>query len=240
MYSAKRWLVSVWNGELLPVTISKQAADTLYTSLDAISPNDWSGIDLESEIEASLLYKVKAAAVAFETVLSAELQGTNTYYVEQKGIYSTADLIARAEQGLGSSLVYLGEDAKKDFGQAGRCIAFDLPTSAAFHLTRAIESVLRKYHSLACATSNSAGKRPEMATCINELRKAGADPKLLDILDHFRELHRNTTMHPEVFLDNEEALRLFDIAKSGINAMADRIKIHSLQFADGEAAATAA
>jgi hypothetical protein len=77
---------------------------------------------------------------------------------------------------------------------------------------------------LVCNTSPNAGKRPEMATCINELRKANEQPKLLDILDHFRYLHRNTTMHPEVFLESPEALRLFDVAKSALNAMADRIK----------------
>jgi hypothetical protein len=126
----------------------------------------------------------------------------------------------------------LGEEAKKDFNQAGRCLAFDLPTAAAFHLTRSIETVLRRYHALACSTSTNAGKRPDMATCLNQLRASGEDPKLLDILDHFRDLHRNTTMHPEVFLENPEALRLFDVAKSGLNAMADRIK----QFRGTEAA----
>jgi hypothetical protein len=54
--------------------------------------------------------------------------------------------------------------------------------------------------------------------------KASEDSKLLDILDHFRDLHPNTTMHPEAFLESPEALKLFDIAESGISAMADRIK----------------
>jgi hypothetical protein len=36
-------------------------------------------------------------------------------------------------------------------------------------------------------------------------------------------LHRNPTMHPEVFYDIKEALALFDIAKSAIVAMAAEI-----------------
>lgn len=224
MWNAKRWLISVWRGDLLPVTFSKQATDALYTALNEIASDDWSKTDFESDVEPSALYRLKTAAQNFETIFSAELQGASTYYVEQKGIYSTPDLMDRAELALGDSVAVLEDDAKKDFNQAGRCLAFDLPTAAAFHLTRSIESVLRKYHALICAKSSAAGRRPEMATCINELRRSGADAKLLDILDHFRDLHRNTTMHPEVFLDGPEALRLFDIAKSGINAMADKIK----------------
>ena len=66
-------------------------------------------------------------------------------------------------------------------------------------------------------------KASMMAKCIEQLRKKKEDPKLMDILDHIRDLHRNTTMHPEAFLDMKDALRLFDIAKSAISAMGDRI-----------------
>lgn len=87
---------------------------------------------------------------------------------------------------------------------------------------RSTEAVLRKYHGLAMNLAPT-DESPEMAQCINELRKKKEDPKLLDILDHIRDLHRNTVMHPEAFLSMEEALRLFDISKSAINAMADKI-----------------
>jgi hypothetical protein len=62
----------------------------------------------------------------------------------QKGIYNTADLIARAELALGDSLAVIDDGTQKDFSQPGPCLAFDLPTAAAFHFTRAVESVLRK------------------------------------------------------------------------------------------------
>jgi hypothetical protein len=106
----------------------------------------------------------------------------------------------------------------------GGCLAFDLPTAAAFHLTRSVESDLRKYHALICKPSPNAGKRPEMATCINELRKANEDSQTAG---HLRSLSGLASQHyyaPETFLENPEALGLFDIAKSGINAMADRVK----------------
>lgn len=66
-------------------------------------------------------------------------------------------------------------------------------------------------------------KLPTLHCASMKLRAAGEDPKLIDILDHIRDLHRNTLMHPEAFLKMTEALRLFDIAKSEISAMGDKI-----------------
>lgn len=53
----------------------------------------------------------------------------------------------------------------------------------------------------------------------------------MDILDHIRDLHRNTLMHPQAFLQMTEALRLFDIAKSAISAMAERMHILTIAVA---------
>src|SRR5206468_496698 len=116
----------------------------------------------------------------------------------------------------------LGDDAKKDFREAGKCLAFELPTAAGYHTMRATEAVLREYW-LLVRKPISGTRPPDMAPCINELRADGENPKLMDILDHIRDLHRNTLMHPEAFLTMKEALRLFDIAKSAISAMGDRI-----------------
>ncbi len=80
-----------------------------------------------------------------------------------------------------------------------------------------------------------------MAQCINELRASGEDEKLMDILDHVRDLHRNALMHPEVFLEMPEALRLFDISKSAISAVAERVcELRKEPELEAEAEATAA
>ena len=41
----------------------------------------------------------------------------------------------------------LSTKAQYDIRECCKCIAFDLPTSAAFHILRAAEEVLRKYYS---------------------------------------------------------------------------------------------
>ena len=79
MWNAKRRLISVWRGELLPVTFSKQATDALYIALNNIAPDGWSNIDFEADIEPRALYQLKTIAQNFETIFSAELQGSSTY-----------------------------------------------------------------------------------------------------------------------------------------------------------------
>lgn len=119
-----------------------------------------------------------------------------------------------------ASLGVISDNAKKDFREAGKCLAFELPTAAGFHAMRATESVLREYYGLVT------GKDPaktDWGTCIQELKNAGANKKVLQVLDQIRDLHRNPLSHPQDFLSLREALGLFDIAKSAIGAIADEI-----------------
>jgi hypothetical protein len=151
----------------------------------------------------------------------------DTYHVSTKGIYSTSALIDTAENALLDSLSAIAKtavpnDVIRDLNQAGKCLAFELATASGFHTMRAVEGLLRKYWRI--IKNPAAGTRdPEMAQCINELRAAGEDEKILSILDHIRHSHRNPLMHPEDFLELSEALRLFDIAKSALSAMSERV-----------------
>src|SRR5712692_6640623 len=75
--------------------------------------------------------------------------------------------------------------ARYDFAEAGKCIAFERPTAAAFHLLRGIESVLRAYckRYIRSAPSGSA-----WGTMTNSLRSKTKgrrpDAIVLDNLDH--------------------------------------------------------
>ena len=209
----------------LPLPMSSHAARDLLVTINALVPEKWTdalGQDQDAPI-AFRAYWLRKHKEAFENVLSAELTSLDTYILTQQGIYNTADLVAQADRAFGEAVrSVISEEARKDFREGGRCLAFELPTASGFHVMRATEAVLRQYHRLVAGLSQDA-KSPEMAQCINELKKKGEDAKTLNILDAIRDLHRNPQMHPEIFLSMDEAMRLFDIAKSAINAMADRI-----------------
>ncbi|MEQ1886984.1 MAG: hypothetical protein ABL967_18120 [Bryobacteraceae bacterium] len=223
LYSAKDTAAAIIRQDILPLPLTKAAALELWNAIKTVVPDDLSGIANDKLVRFWELYSIKSSANKFETILAAELQGANTYSVLQKGIYSTSDLIDRAANALGiATMSVIEQTAQADFGAAGRCLAFELPTACGFHVMRATESVLRQYHRLLMDLPPSK-KSPEMATCIDQLRKAGEDNKVMESLDHIRGMHRNPLMHPEDFLTMDEALQLFDIGKSAITSMSGRI-----------------
>ena len=176
----------------------------------------------DATVDARINQTVDKARV-FKTVLIAELQTLAAYHVTEKSIYSTAALIERAENVLPKYIRdELSPETREDINQAGRCLAFDLPTASGFHTWRAVETVLVSYSQDFGATP----KRRDWGSYIAALKAVNADPKTLAILDQIRDLHRNPTMHPEVVLSIDEATGLFGIAPSAIVAMVTDILRH--------------
>ena len=84
--------------------------------------------------------------------------------------------------------------AKSDLEEAGKCIAFELPTAAAFHLLRATESVLREFYLKLIIRGRI--NNLMWGNIIQDLkRKRNARPyeELLNHLDHIRNAFRNPT-----------------------------------------------
>lgn len=226
LYFARNWINWLLDDSFVSLVVSRAAAVSLNSAINRVIPenlSDISSIDSEKKLSYSEWWGITNALKEFETVFAAELPTFDVYLVSQKGIYSTADLIERAEKAIyESARTNLPKEAIVDFNQAGRCLAFRLPTAAGFHIMRAVEEVLRSYWKLVLNQEDNA-KPPVMAECIKQLRDKGEDSKILDIIDHIRDLYRNPIMHPEIFLEMKEALGQFDIAKSAISAMGERI-----------------
>lgn len=109
-----------------------------------------------------------------------------------------------------------------DFRQAGKSIAFELPTAAAFHILRGTEGVLRSYYA-SLIPSASIQPHTTWGPMVADLRKISNDtpPKeLLDNLDNIRVSFRNPTQHPEKTYDLDEAQDLFNLCVDAINRMA--------------------
>lgn len=224
LHTARVWLDYFLSGAVIPLRVCRPNADRLVAAIDQVVPADFPATlpeNWEEELglhALTITHEVKE----FETVLAAELQDTDTYFISKKGIYVTSDLIDAADMALDEDVrSVISPEAIVDFKESGKCLAFDLATAAGFHAMRATENVLRQYHAL--IVNPLAGTKCDWGQCIVELRKAGADTKTLGVVDQIRDLHRNPLMHPEAFLTVQDALRLFDIAKSAISAMADQI-----------------
>ena len=168
-------------------------------------------------------------AKGFEIVLSAELQTLAVYHVTQKGIYSTADLIDRAERILPeSALPKLSQSVQEEIRQSGKCLAFDSGTACAFHIIRAVEMVMHEYYLKVCKPSPKPPKR--LANWGEYIKKFAnsTNPGVKEmavLLQQIKDQHRNLIMHPEMLLSVDEAFALFEIAQGVIIAMASKLPI---------------
>ncbi|MBN8531842.1 MAG: hypothetical protein J0L97_08305 [Alphaproteobacteria bacterium] len=204
------------------------SAKTLLDLIKSIVPDNINLFSADGEKAVNNLplgyksYYIGNAAKEFKTVLSAELESTDTYFVSRKSIFDTTDLISSSTNVFPENIrAKLPSETITDFQEAGRCLAFELSTACGFHLVRAIESVIHKYYEHITSGQKLQLKPSERnwGSYIKKLQDANADASVLSVLDHIRSLHRNPLMHPDDVLTSDEALSLWGIVQSAIIAM---------------------
>ena len=122
--------------------------------------------------------------------------------MSKKGGHDTKVLLERGEDFFPADLATKVPGAIFDIQQATRCIAFELPTAAGYHLHRANEAVLRRYWDV--VTSGAAPpKNRAAALYLTEMEKKGVgDPKVIAALRDLVKLHRNPLAHPDESLES--------------------------------------
>jgi hypothetical protein len=175
--------------------------------------------DVSRKIHSYQVIGLQQQYTQYKTALTGELTVMDSYFVTQKGGFDTASLLAYGENLFPLELFSKVPEGLPDVREAGRCLAFDLPTSAGFHVFRAVESVLRKYHAHVTG-GNSPPKVRNMGVYIKSLITSGkGNLKVIAALQQMKDLHRNPVSHPEAILTQEEALAIFGIARSVITPM---------------------
>jgi hypothetical protein len=151
--------------------------------------------------------------------LQAEATASVIYRTSERR-YDATKLLAEVHKLFGEGVFDgLSDIAKYDFREAGRALAFGLPTAVAFHLLRGTEEVLRAYYrswivrgrmrvllwgTMVPALGALQGRRTPDVTCLNHL-------------DNIRVAFRNPTDHPEKIYDIGEAEDLFGLCIEVVN-----------------------
>jgi hypothetical protein len=181
-----------------------------------------------AKLEHMEVLKLQALYTKFETLFLGDLQAGALYLVSPKGGYDTDALTEAGLLLFSSDLATKAPDAIRDIKEATRCIAFELPTAAGFHLHRAHESVLRVYW------DNVTGGEPRpkennMGVYLAELDKLNKGKKAVRLhLRSIKTFHRNPLMHPEQSLENmDQALDLLTAIRSSIGYMLQEIPLDS-------------
>jgi len=209
-----------------PLSFTTPVATKLYQAINHVIPEKWeemiSKIPKQGESEEALpywtVYRIKEAANEFETVLRNECQLMDTYFVTKKGAYSTIDLVEHAHYQVPEpTRGKLPDETKKDLDQAGKCIAFDVPTAAAFHLLRGTEAVIRQYYdAVVPGPKRASGKMRNWGAYLRLLSRHQGDEKVISLLTHMKDMYRNPVLHPEETYDDERVQVLFGLCVSAI------------------------
>jgi hypothetical protein len=115
----------------------------------------------------------------------------------------------------------ISDDAKKEFEECGKCLAMERYTASGFHSLRGVECVIRQYIE---ALLGSLPKKRDWGFYIQTLKDNGADPKITSVLDNIRTLDRNPLMHPEDWLEQDEATAIFTISQTAVARLASGLK----------------
>lgn len=225
LWDARESVDQLYNQRALNFTTP--AALRLYHAISSVLPvkfDDVMGTWAEKtseEADAILPYRVseiREAAKEFETVLRSECQMMDTYFVSKKGAFSTKDLVENAHHQIPEpSRSQLPEQAKLDFDQGGKCIAFDVPTAAAFHLLRGTEKVLVDYYKLVVPGNKQAKeKMRNWGVYIKLLKSYDADLAVINVIDHLRDVYRNPVTHPDENYTDENVQVLFGLCVSAV------------------------
>lgn len=172
------------------------------------------------------LSQIQNVFTKFEYILVSELQSIASYIVTRKGGFDTTCLVDTGHLFFSPELSQKVPEAISDLDQAMRCIAFELPTAAGFHLHRANEAVLRIYWD----NVTNGLRRPKQGNMGVYLRELGKlDKGNASVRSHLlsiKDFHRNPLMHPEQSLETvDEAIDLMSAVRCAIGYMLKEIGI---------------
>lgn len=208
--------------------LMKEFIDTLDDLKRTITGNGSLGVKLS---ELMLDYRLNDVLTRMESVLTQELDAMPIWFVTARRAYSIDELINNAEKVFGDNAIPLfSARTLNDIREAGRGIAFELPTAAGFHSVRSTEAVARGYHDVITGTQIAEGT--PMGPLINELRKKRdvlVSQRVIDsedllhlvieILNRLNNVYRKPITHPDMVLSLSGAMNVFDSAKCAIELM---------------------
>ncbi len=154
------------------------------------------------------------------TTLDAELAGVEAYTPTPKRLDLKHLLETIGSLFAPNTYDVLPEIARFDFAEAGKCIAFERPTAAAFHILRATESTLRFYYEHMIRNNRITGRM--WGPIVQDLRQRPRTREydvLNNHLDNIRNSFRNPTQHPEARYDIHEVQDLWSVCVDVVNRM---------------------
>lgn len=188
--------------------------------LKRVEADEESGKDNATKLKKAEARMLGEAVTQVRDTLMAEAEGLQAFFTSDKR-YEVNRLLGDVQSLMGAGVFgALPHISQLDFQEAGRCVAFELPTAAAFHLLRGTEAALRDYY-CRIVKQNRVDPQTWGAMTDHLRRRSHLRPPdvLLDGLDHLRRGFRNPTQHPEKIYEVDEVQDLMGVCFDAASRM---------------------
>jgi hypothetical protein len=206
VWEGQRWLVALLQQSLIELRTSNakgwELAQTLAQTSEALEKID--DEKLKEAAEFLTIVSITTGVSSFQTLLSAELSLANVYVVGKKGGYDLRELTENGLSIFPGGLAEKVPEAIGDASQAARCLAFELPTAAAFHMHLVLERVMRSYYDV--VTGGKPHPEARKITAYIDAMKGHqvGDKRIFAALADVAKFHRNPVLHPDEKLETTE------------------------------------
>jgi hypothetical protein len=197
--------------EEMPLSDTRGAATYLYTFVNtfykSVAQYPEMAEKYVTQNEVSMFLNGKDQ---FEKAFEREYRNLDVFTVMQKGIYETRSLMTAPEKELPDRLrKFLPKQTLDDWKEAGRCLAFEVPTACAFHICRGTEALILAYYEKLAKEPWPLPKNRDWYSYVDHLRMKGSPPTLVTRLQEIRDMDRNAYAHPDKTVTLDEAPVLF-------------------------------
>ena len=168
--------------------------------------------------ESELLLRL---AAEFDIALRTELNADLYYHINDVGLYKAATLMRNGEKMFSEVVLTLYPDELTvELREAGKCIAVEIPTGAAFFLFRAVEVAMLECVRVFAPNLTLKDSQRNWGNYIKELGRAGLDARVTSKLLALKDEHRNPLIHPTESVEPEEIPTIIADCTRVINLMA--------------------
>jgi hypothetical protein len=202
--------------EALPSTAS--SARELLDAVNEIIPPVGSPVpNINRPVETYKIQRIKTLATGLTAMLKDEAQRSYILKVEDQRCFSNFSLMDKIEKCFSKECWdTITDEAKREFGECGKCLALERYTGSGFHALRGVECVIKQFIEKLTGQPPPKDKKRDWGYYIDVLKSNGADPKLISVLDNIRSLERNPLMHPDDWLEVDEAVAIFTLSNTAI------------------------
>lgn len=220
------------SGDRVKLTSALHNLDQVLSSLRAFENRHFRGPEGkwkwpdESDKDEWGLRSINGQLESLKTVLIADLRTCSAFSAAVVGIFDIRMLVNSASRALDEETRgKISKETSDEVDASGKCLAFKLPTAAAFHAMRAVERVLKQYAS-AYLDKIDINRTKTWGGFISKLEKVRdseqsnkPSDEALALLKQIKDIYRNPVIHPDRVLSHAEACTIFHSAMAAITRL---------------------